>query len=65
MVKELCTYKYRIGYWRGSGEAKQFTALTNFTFSFTKFVKAPEQLPNYAGFIVSVKQVKGDTTIEG
>lgn len=65
MVKELCTYKHRIGYWKGSGEAKQFQPLTNFALKFKKFVKAPEQLPNYAGFMVKVIQPKGETTVEG
>jgi len=65
MVKELCTYKSRIGFWKGSGEAKKFFPLTNFSLKFIKFVKAPEQLPNYAGFMVKVTQPRGENTIEG
>lgn len=65
MVKELVTYKSRIGYWKGQGEAKRFFPLTNFALKFTKFIKAPEQLPNFAGFLVKVTQPKGDGTVEG
>lgn len=65
MGKELCTHKSSIGFWKGSGEAKQFIPLTNFSMKFTKFVKAPAQLPDYAGFLVRVTQLNGGHTVEG
>ena len=32
---------------------------------FVKFIKAPEKLPNFAGFMVKVTQIIGSNTIEG
>lgn len=65
MVKLLCTHRARIGFWRGAGEAKAFVPLTNFTLKFTKFIRAPVQLPSYAGFMVKVTQLSGTITLEG
>ena len=47
-------YDSRMGYWKGKGESRRFVPLTNFEMKFTKFVRSPEQLPDYAGFIVKV-----------
>ena len=65
MGKDLCTQGSRIGFWRGKGEAKKFNPLTNFSMKFVKFIKAPEKLPNFAGFMVKVTQIIGSNTIEG
>ena len=64
-MKGLCTHRSRIGFWKGCGETRKFTPLTNFAFKFTKFVKAPDELKKYAGYIVKVTQMQGETTVEG
>ena len=51
MGKELVQYDSHMGYWKGKGESKRFVPLTNFAMNFIKFVRSPEQLPDYAGFI--------------
>ena len=58
-------YDSRMGYWKGKGESKRFVPLTNFAMKFIKFVRSPEQLPDYAGFIVKVTQPSGKRITEG
>ena len=65
MGKDLVQYDSRMGYWRGKGESRRFVPLTNFEMKFTKFVRSPEQLPDYAGFIVKVTQPSGKRITEG
>ena len=65
MGKDLVQYDSRMGYWKGKGESRRFVPLTNFAMKFTKFVRSPEQLPDYAGFIVKVTQPSGKRITEG
>ena len=65
MGKELVQYDSRMGHWKGKGESRKFIPLTNFAMKFTKFVRSPEQLPDYAGFIVKVTQPSGKRITEG
>ena len=58
-------YDSRMGYWKGKGESKRFVPLTNFAMKFIKFVRSPEQLPDYAGFVVKVTQPSGKRITEG
>ena len=64
-MRDLCSCRSRIGFWKGVGEGKKFFPLTNFSFKFTKFVKAPDELAKYAGFMVKVTQPQGGITVEG
>lgn len=54
--KELDQHGFRIGFWKGKRDNKEFVPLTNFILRFMKFITAPEQLLDYAGFIVEVSQ---------
>ena len=65
MVKEIVKYDHSFGYWKGKANNKRFVPLTNFAMKFLKFVKAPDQLPDYAGFIVEVLQKRGKQIVKG
>ncbi len=65
MGKDLDQHDLKIGYWKGKGENKLFVPLTNFVIKFEKFITTPDQLPDYAGFIVEVVQRKGKNVVKG
>lgn len=54
--KKLVQYEHKIGYWKGKAENRHFVTLGNFGVRLLKFVQAPEQLPDYIGFVVQVSQ---------
>ena len=49
-------YEHKIGCWKGKAENRRFVTLGNFGVRLLKFVQAPEQLPDYIGFVVQVSQ---------
>lgn len=55
-VEKLVQYKHKIGYWKGKAENRHFVTLGNLGVRLLKFVQAPEQLPDYIGFVVQVSQ---------
>ena len=64
MIKEIVKYNHSFGYRKGKANNKRFAPLTNFAMKFLKFVKAPDQLPDYAGFIVEVLQKRGKQIVK-
>ncbi len=64
--KKITQHDYRIGYWAsGSKGVGRFQPLTTFGLRLLKHVKAPEDLPNDAGFVVEVAEKRKDEIKRG